>query len=64
MINKTVSVSELFSKAKNKIEVIVTFLSILELIRMKEVVIMQKELFSEIVIARNETNIIPHGKRE
>ncbi len=64
MLNKTVNVSELFSRAKDKIEVIVIFLSILELIKMKEIVIIQKELFGEIAIVRNEANIIPYAKRE
>ena len=51
--------SELFEKAKNNLEIIATFLAILELIKVKEVKIMQKALFDEIEIMRNEDNIIP-----
>ena len=61
--NQSVLISELFSKAKNKIEIIVTFLAILELIRMKEIAACQKGLFGEIEVARNKENIIPHEKR-
>lgn len=46
--------SELFKKAKNKIEIIVTFLAILELIRLKEIMIVQKQSFGEIEVIRNE----------
>lgn len=46
--------SELFKKAKNKIEIIVTFLAILELIRLKEIMIVQKQSFGEIEVVRNE----------
>jgi segregation and condensation protein A len=59
-----VRLSELFGKAKNKLEIIVIFLAILELIRMKEIVARQKELFQEIEISRNKENIIPYGRRD
>jgi chromatin segregation and condensation protein Rec8/ScpA/Scc1 (kleisin family) len=45
-------------------EIIVTFLAILELIRMKEVVGRQKGLFEEIEITRNKNNIIPYDRRD
>ena len=60
---QSVLISELFTKAKNKIEIIVTFLAILELIRMKEIAACQKGLFGEIEVVRNKENIIPHEKR-
>lgn len=50
---------EIFAKAKSKIEIIVTFMAILELIRLREIVAVQKSLFSEIEILRNKENIIP-----
>jgi len=56
--------SELFGQAKNKLEVIVIFLAILELIRMREVLIRQKELFGEIEIIRNQENILPYERRD
>ncbi|MBI3315998.1 MAG: segregation/condensation protein A [Candidatus Omnitrophica bacterium] len=45
--------SGLFKAAKNKFEVITTFLALLELIRLKEVKIAQSERFGEIEISRN-----------
>lgn len=45
--------SELFKKARNKYEIITTFLAILELIRLKEVVARQSARFGEIEIERN-----------
>jgi segregation and condensation protein A len=59
-----VILSNLFNKAKNKFEIIVTFLSILELIRLKEIIVRQKGLFSEIEIIRNKENISPYGRRK
>ncbi|MBF0619650.1 MAG: segregation/condensation protein A [Candidatus Omnitrophica bacterium] len=49
---------ELFENAHNKMEVIVTFMAILELCRMKELVVAQKRLFSDIEIIRNTENIV------
>ncbi len=63
LVSTTLRLSELFTKAKNKIEIVVTFLAILELIRLKEIVARQKELFQEIEIARNKENIIPYDRR-
>jgi len=54
-----VSLSSLFVKAKSKIEMIVTFLAILELIRLKEVKAIQKRVFSDIEIQRNVENMLP-----
>jgi segregation and condensation protein A len=45
--------SELFRQARNKFEAITTFLALLELIRMKEVLVCQHSHFGEIEIARN-----------
>lgn len=50
---------ELFEKAKNKLEIITTFLALLELIRLKEVIIRQQEAFGKIEIIRNRENIKP-----
>lgn len=50
---------DLFAQAKTKVEVIVTFLAVLELIRLKEIKVVQKKLFGEIEIIRNTENIIP-----
>ncbi|OIO39437.1 MAG: hypothetical protein AUJ71_00740 [Candidatus Omnitrophica bacterium CG1_02_49_16] len=45
--------SRLFTSSRNKFEVITTFLAILELIRLKEVLIRQDNRFAEIEISRN-----------
>lgn len=62
LVAPMLTISELFNSAKNKIEVIVTFLAVLELIRIKEVVIYQKDMFGEIEICRNNQNIILYEK--
>lgn len=54
--------SDLFKKARNKFEIIVTFMSILELIRLKEIKIRQKQAFSDIEILRNKNNITPYAR--
>jgi len=50
---------ELFKKARNKLEIITIFLALLELIRLKEVIVRQGEVFGEIEIIRNRENIKP-----
>ncbi len=64
LIRPSVSIFELFTRAKNKLEIVVIFLSTLELIRMKEIVAQQKGLFGEIEISRNINNILPYGRRD
>lgn len=63
LVVDSVALSELFNKAKHKIEIIVTFLAILELTRMKEIVARQKSVFAEIEVSRNKNNIIPYGRQ-
>ena len=50
------NVMSLLSKCKNKIEVIVTFLSILDLMRLNEISIYQNKLFDDIEIYHLEKN--------
>jgi segregation and condensation protein A len=64
LVTESMTLSEFFSKAKNKLEIIVVFLAILELVRMKEIVARQKELFQEIEVTRNKNNIIPYDGRD
>ena len=45
--------SSLFREAKNKEEVITIFLAILELMKMREVIVVQKDFFGEIEVIRN-----------
>jgi len=55
--------TQLFSQAKNKLEIIATFLAVLELIRLKEILVRQKGLFGEIEIIRNTNNIIAYEQK-
>ena len=58
LLNQEVlNLKQLFGQAKNKLEIIATFLAVLELIRLKEIVVRQKVLFGEIEIIRNLNNI-------
>ncbi|MDD5496029.1 MAG: segregation/condensation protein A [Candidatus Omnitrophica bacterium] len=57
----TMLFTELFKKAKNKFEVITIFLALLELIRIKEVIVRQVEPFGNIEIIRNTESIKPAG---
>lgn len=50
-----ISLDELISSGKTRIEVVVTFLAILELIKIREVVAVQEFLFGPILIARRDT---------
>lgn len=60
IMRTSVKISELFAKTKNKLEIIVTFLAVLELIRLKEILAVQREVFGEIEVMRNIDNIIPY----
>lgn len=51
---QAVKFSELFTNAVSRTEVVVTFLAMLELIRLKRVIITQPEPFADIEIARND----------
>jgi len=51
-----ISLNELFSKASCKMEVICTFMAVLELIRLKEIAAIQHRAFDDIEIIRN----LPH----
>jgi segregation and condensation protein A len=64
LLRTSVTLSEFFAQAKNKMEIIVTLLAILELIRLKEIIAYQKELFGEIEILTNQENIIPYDQRK
>lgn len=55
--------SNLFERAKNKLEIVVTFLAILELIRLKEIIIVQREQFGQVEIMRNQEKITSYVRR-
>ena len=52
----------LFTQAKNKLEMVATFLAVLELIRLKEIVVRQKGIFGEIMVMRNLDNIVAYER--
>jgi len=56
---ETIRFSELFEDAMSRSEVVCTFLALLELIRLKQLVCAQMEAFAEIEI-RSAPNVIPH----
>lgn len=56
--------TELFKKAKNKVELITIFLALLELIRLKEVVVIQTSPFAEIEIIKNVEAMKPSDSVE
>lgn len=49
-----VSFNRILESARNKTEIVVSFLAILELMRQREVVLVQDELFAEILIERSD----------
>lgn len=51
---------ELFQKAKSKIEIVVIFLALLELMKTQSVLAVQKGLFDEIQIIRNPKAVMPN----
>lgn len=57
-------VFELFNQAKNKHEIVAIFLAILELIRLKEIKVVQHRHFDPIEIIRNQDNILPYERGE
>ncbi len=59
LVKEKVSLDGLFSAAKNKLEIVVTFLAILELIKLREIATIQKELFGPILIARRDSVFAP-----
>ena len=50
---------ELFAGVTSRSEVVVTFLALLELIRLKQLMAVQSEVFGEIEICRAEPVVIP-----
>lgn len=55
--------SNLFERTKNKLEIVVTFLAILELIRLKEIIIVQREQFGQVEIMRSQEKISSYAAR-
>jgi segregation and condensation protein A len=64
LMQSQIKLSQLFARTKSKMEIIVIFLAILELAKMKEIVARQDTEFEDIVIFRNKENIIPYERRD
>ncbi|MFC1594510.1 segregation and condensation protein A [Candidatus Omnitrophota bacterium] len=63
LLKPEVNIHDLFKKSRNRMEIVAYFLGILELIRLKEIVVVQKQLFGDIQIVRNLSNITIHGRK-
>ena len=48
------SFRQLLEKSRNKMEIVITFLTILEMMKMGQITIEQNDLFEEIIITSNE----------
>jgi segregation and condensation protein A len=57
--NKEIRFSTLFEAAKDKMEIITIFMALLELIRLRAVVAIQKVSFGEIMIAAEDAKVGP-----
>jgi segregation and condensation protein A len=55
----SLNLGEFFSRSGNKMEIVVTFMAVLELIRLKEIMCIQRRMFDEIIIQRNRINELP-----
>jgi segregation and condensation protein A len=64
LVESEIKLSALFVKSKSKTEIIVIFLAILELAKMKEIIARQDAAFEDIIIVRNKDNIIPYERRD
>lgn len=62
----SIFLKEIFDKAVSRMEITVSFLAILELIRLREIKVAQKSLFGNIEVLRNKENIAPadSGQKE
>jgi len=56
---KSMLFTELFRTARNKFEIITMFLAVLELIKMKEIIVRQSFQFADIEVIRNTETIAP-----
>lgn len=52
--NKTFSFKNLLEKNHNKMEIVITFLTVLEMMKMGQITIVQEHLFDDIIITSNE----------
>jgi segregation and condensation protein A len=57
--HKSYSLTNIFARARSRKEIVTTFMAALELIRLKEILLQQNEMFGEIQIIRNDNKINP-----
>ncbi|MFA5059839.1 MAG: segregation/condensation protein A [Candidatus Omnitrophota bacterium] len=55
---------DLFKMSKSRLEIIVTFIAVLELIRLKEILVLQKRVFGDIEVVRNRVNIAANSEQD
>jgi len=60
LLQPSLGLDELFARARDKTEIIVTFLAVLELVKLKEVCCRQESPFGPIELVRNVNNITPY----
>jgi segregation and condensation protein A len=60
----SILLTEIFEQAHDKMEVIVTFMAVLELCRQRRVLVVQKRLFSDIELLKNADNIVVVPKEQ
>jgi segregation and condensation protein A len=60
----SILLTEIFEQAHDKMEVIVTFMAVLELCRQRKVLVVQKRLFSDIELLKNTDNIVVVPKEQ
>ena len=55
-LNKSprLSISDIFSKLRSRSEVVCTFLAVLELIKLRQIAVVQENVFGEIILERSE----------
>ncbi|MFH1768681.1 MAG: segregation/condensation protein A [Candidatus Omnitrophota bacterium] len=54
LFREEISLDQLFASAKNKLEIVVIFLAILELMKLREILAIQKDLFASIILVRRD----------
>lgn len=54
ILNKKISFNKIFEESYSKTEVVVTFLAVLELIKTKDIKVVQENIFDEIIITQGE----------
>ena len=55
---------DLFRRSRDRLEIVVAFMAILELIRLREIVVVQRRLFGDIEVIRNKENILPKDEED